>query len=77
VIEVVSDPALDKRIKRDLYARFGVPEYWVVDPALDQVDVYRYAEAGYGKPEILEPGDTLTTALIPGLAIDLAELFRR
>jgi Uma2 family endonuclease len=76
-IEVVSDPRLDKRIKRDLYARFGVPEYWVVDPDLDQVEVYRLRKPGYGKPGILEPGETLTTALLPGLEIDLTDLFRR
>jgi Uma2 family endonuclease len=76
-IEVVSDPTLDKRVKRDLYARFEVPEYWVVDPDLDRVEVYRHGKTGYGKPEILEPGDTLTTPLLPGLAIDLTDLFRR
>jgi Uma2 family endonuclease len=75
-IEVVSDPALDLRIKRDLYSRFGVPEYWAVDPHLDRVEVYRMGESGYGIREVRGPGDTLTTPLIPGLEIDLADVFR-
>jgi Uma2 family endonuclease len=77
IVEVLSDAALDMRTKRGLYGRFGVPEYWIVDPDLDRVEVYRHGERGYGKPEILEPGDTLTTALLPRLEIDVTDLFRR
>src|SRR5687767_8856009 len=40
-IEIVSDPVRDKKAKRDLYARFGVREYWAVDAALRTIDVYR------------------------------------
>lgn len=77
LVEVVSDSRMDRRVKRDLYARHGIPEYWVVDPAADWVEVYRLEAGGYGKPEIREPGETLTTELIPGLALDLADLLRR
>ncbi|MBI4730503.1 MAG: Uma2 family endonuclease [Acidobacteria bacterium] len=77
VAEVLSDPALDKRVKRGLYARFGVAEYWILDADADRIEVYRLGPSGYAEPEILEPGDVLTTPLIPGLALDLAELLRR
>lgn len=76
-IEVVSDPRMDRVRKRDLYARFGVLEYWVVDPDADRVEVYRLQARGYAKPEILEPGETLTYERLPGLKIDLAVLFAR
>jgi Uma2 family endonuclease len=72
----VSDPNVDRRIKRDLYARFGVQEYWVVDPDADTVEIHRLGESGYGNPKVLGSGDTLTTPLIPGLEIDLAGFFR-
>lgn len=77
LIEVLSDARRDRIIKRDLYARFGVPEYWVVDPDVDRVEVYRLAGDTYAKPVILEPGETLTYARLPGLTIDLAALFAR
>lgn len=75
LIEVLSDPRMDRVRKRDLYASFGVPEYWIVDPQSDRVEVYRHDGNGYGKPEILEPGDVLTYEKLPGMQVNLTELF--
>ena len=78
VVEVVSDPRHDRVRKRDLYGSAGVPVYWIVDPDADRVEVYRLESTGtYGKPEILEPGDTMALDALPGLAIDIAVLLRR
>jgi len=76
VIEVLSDARHDRVRKRAIYERFGVPEYWIVDPDSDRVDVYRLDGGGYGKPIILRPGDQLTSPSLPGLEIDLSALFR-
>jgi Uma2 family endonuclease len=67
----------DETIKRRLYRRTGVPEYWIVDSELDVVRVYRSA-TGYERPQELsrEAGDVLTTPLLPGLAMPLAEIFK-
>ncbi|HEX9694757.1 MAG TPA: Uma2 family endonuclease [Actinomycetota bacterium] len=77
LIEVVSNPRIDRVRKRDVYARFGVPDYWVVDPEADRIEVYRHGPGGYGKPELFEPGETLEYAGLPGLRVDLTRLFRR
>lgn len=77
VVEVVSDPRHDRVRKRALYAQAGVLEYWIVDPEADRIEVHRLAEGRYGKPEILEPGDALTTGLLPGLRVDTGYLLRR
>ena len=74
LIEIVSDPRLDRVRKRDLYERVGVPQYWIVDPDADRVEVFRLTEGRYGKPEILEPGDDLTLDVLPGLRISVADL---
>ena len=73
-IEVLSDPRHDRVRKRRLYARFGVPEYWIVDPDGDRVEVHRLEDGGYGAPIVFEPGATITSALLPGLEIDVADL---
>ncbi|MGE3819372.1 MAG: Uma2 family endonuclease [Isosphaeraceae bacterium] len=42
VIEVMeSSAAYDRRVKRPLYARAGVPEVWLVDLGRETVEVYR------------------------------------
>ena len=69
----------DETIKRHLYERFGVIEYWVVDPDIDVVRVYkRVGDAGFGRPIELsrEAGDVLTTDLLPVLSLPLARIFR-
>ena len=68
----------DETIKRHLYERAGVSEYWVVDPELDVVRVYRRVGDGFERPRelSLEAGDVLTTALLPDLVIPLAEIFK-
>ena len=67
----------DETIKRRLYDRDGVSEYWVVDPEVDAIRVYRRAGDGFGQAVELtsERGDVLTTSLLPGLEIVLTRIF--
>lgn len=68
----------DETIKRRLYERMGVSEYWFVDPTLDVVRVYRRNAAGFARAVEYsrEAGDVLTTALMPGLELPLGRVFR-
>ncbi len=81
VVEILSPGTrkTDEITKRRLYDRVGVKEYWIVDPELDAVKIYRRAEDGTF-PRVAEltreAHDTLTTPLLPGLSVALDELFR-
>ena len=68
----------DETVKRALYERAGVSEYWVVDTEQDVVRVYRRLGEHFDRPEelSLEAGDVLTTPLLPGLELPLSEIFR-
>lgn len=59
--------------KRDLYQRFGVPEYWYVDLELDRLEVYVLEERGYPAPAIKYAGETLEPAGLPGLSVPVTE----
>jgi Uma2 family endonuclease len=79
VVEVGS-PATrrrDEKTKLQLYERFGVQEYWVVDPDLDAIKVYRLVEGRYQRAAelTLAAHDVLSTPLMPGLELSLAEIF--
>jgi Uma2 family endonuclease len=68
----------DETIKKRLYERSGVSEYWVIDPELDVVRVYRRGEEEFGRAIELssEADDSLTTPLLPGLEMPLRRIFR-
>jgi Uma2 family endonuclease len=80
VAEVVSEGNRrhDEVRKRKLYERHGVPEYWVVDPALETVKVYREPDGGYERAaeRRAEDEDTLSTPLLPDWTLPLTTLFR-
>jgi Uma2 family endonuclease len=79
VVEIASPSTRrrDETIKRRLYERSGVSEYWFVDPELDVVRVYRTGAKGFEKAMELsrEAGDVLSTSLLPGLELPLARIF--
>jgi Uma2 family endonuclease len=68
----------DETIKRRLYERTGVSEYWVVDPEIDTIRVYGREADGFARVVELsaEAGDVLTTPLLPGLEIPLTRVFK-
>lgn len=76
VIEVSSPTTrrLELVRKRELYERFGVPEYWYVDLDADRVEIYRLEESGYGPPLFLMRGDSLGSPQLPGFTIEIEYL---
>ena len=74
VIEILStDRNRDLVRKRQLYAEAGIPEYWIFDPLNDIVLPLELRGGGYIERPTLSAADTLTTPLLPGLSIPLAD----
>ncbi len=80
VVEILS-PSTRRRdlgIKRLLFDRGGVREYWVVDPKVREVTVFRRAPGGglVATERLSTAGHAaLTTPLLPGFSLSLATLF--
>ena len=76
VVEVSSPTTrrLELVRKRDLYERFGVPEYWYVDLDADRIEVYRLEQDRYDVPTILGRTDTVTSPALPGFSIAVDEV---
>jgi len=80
VVEIASRStrSRDETLKRKLYQRFGVEEYWVIEPDDDTIVVYKYGDQGYRREFDLAAtrGDMLTTPLLPGLQLPLDRIFK-
>lgn len=74
LVEILSEsrPDYDKRLKYQLYERYGVPEYWMVDAERLTISVFRHSGSAF----VASPAaETLTTPLLPGFSVSLEWLF--
>jgi Uma2 family endonuclease len=78
VIEVLSPSSAghDQILKRAVYERHGVKEYWLIHPVDQVVTVYRLVDGAYGKPDIYELRETLACGILPEVVIDWARVLR-
>jgi Uma2 family endonuclease len=80
VVEVLSPGAAnirrDRVIKRELYGKHGVPEYWIVDPRNMTLERYVSQRSSLVLLETLEGEDTLSTTVLPGFSCKVSEIFR-
>ncbi len=79
IVEILSESSRkkDEVTKRKLYERFGVQEYWIVDPELEIVKIFKLTQQGYGRASELskETNDVLTTEFLPGFDCAVSEIF--
>ena len=79
LVEIISETSRkkDEVTKRKLYERFGVQEYWLVDPELEIVKIFKLTQHGYGRASELskETNDDLTTEFLPGFDCAVSEIF--
>jgi len=76
VVEVLSEwtAKVDRTAKLKLYAKYGVPEYWVLETQPIPADIYRGGTNGLELSERLGPEGILTTPMLPGFSLPLRKL---
>ncbi|MEW6253163.1 MAG: Uma2 family endonuclease [Planctomycetota bacterium] len=72
VVEIISPQSrrYDSETKRADYERFGVQEYWLIDPQRETMTFLRLSEGQYA--EVAPEGDTFGSAAATGFSLDLA-----
>jgi Uma2 family endonuclease len=79
LLEIVSDSPDDR--KRDLekkrkeYAQAKVPEYWIVDPELQQILVLVLEGNTYREHGAFGPGTIATSVVLPGFSVNVDAVF--
>jgi Uma2 family endonuclease len=76
IIEVISESnrSHDTVVKFRDYARFGVREYWLVDPRENVISTWRLHEDHYELLARAAPGVKVTSQVLPSLPLDPARV---
>jgi Uma2 family endonuclease len=76
-VEVISPSTQDRDRgrKMQMFARFGVPEYWIVEPRARRLEVYRLERDAYALFADMSGEGVLESPTIAGLTFSLAGLF--
>ena len=74
----VESLARDRKVKALLYARFRIPEYWIVDLEHETVEVFGDPDpsaGAYRRSRTLGKGEMLASEVLPGVSFPVRELF--
>ena len=79
VVEVLSSSTAshDHVLKRRVYERAGVREYWLVHPIDRMVTIYRLLDGEYGKPDVQELSGETAVGVLEGVSVAWDDLVRR
>jgi len=77
VIEILSEATAynDLIKKKKLYAKFGVREYWIIDPGEKGVEIYSLKNKEFNLFQRFSMNDKLESPLLTGLTIELSSVF--
>jgi len=80
VVEILSPGAAnirrDRISKLNLYAKHGVPEYWIVDPKNKLLERYLREGSSLILKTTLQHEDTLTMTALPGFSCPVSDIFK-
>ncbi|MEW6238349.1 MAG: Uma2 family endonuclease [Candidatus Omnitrophota bacterium] len=78
VIEILSPSSdhKDKVLKKKLYAKYGVKEYWLVDPGAKEIQVFTLKDAALTLWNAYRLDEIMQSALWPELKLELKSIFR-
>lgn len=72
-----SNQSHDLVTKMEAYMRYGVKEYWVVNPMLNAIQVYALTDDQvYRQADVLKDDGVIQSAVLKGFQVDLKEIFR-
>jgi Uma2 family endonuclease len=77
IVEVISPASvkLDRLLKFNLYEKYRVKEYWIVDPENESVEVFRLVEGKYSEREVYSRDDDMKVGIFSDMTIQLNTIF--
>ena len=76
LVEIISPESIkrDRTVKREIYAKNGVREYWIVDGESKTVEVLTLADDRYDVHAICGQGTAIRLPLFPDLALPVGDV---
>ncbi|MFQ5638686.1 MAG: Uma2 family endonuclease [bacterium] len=77
VVEILSSSTKERDLgmKKKLYARSGVREYWIIDPEEQKIEVFSLSNHDYKLLKAYQKNQLLSSSVLPGLSIPLSKIF--
>ena len=83
IVEVLSESTKKNDLgqKKDVYEKYGVREYWIVDPWIRQIKVFHLVEGKFklsGEYQIsdIEDNNKITVSIFKGMIVDIRKVFK-
>jgi Uma2 family endonuclease len=70
-----STEVTDRGRKLQTFARYGVPEYWIVDPVDESIEVHRLEASGYVLTQRVMGDNDVRSSALPGAALRAGRFF--
>jgi Uma2 family endonuclease len=76
-VEVLSPSTAsnDRGRKMRMFQRYGVAEYWIVDPIAETIEIYKLAESAYELVGTFSGSETMHSAVLPDLTLVSSSVF--
>jgi Uma2 family endonuclease len=77
VIEILSPTThrTDRQTKAQLYAKYGVPHYWLIDPDQHVLEAYGLSGEQYNLLTRVQDADLFISSVFPGLSFQISDLW--
>lgn len=79
IIEILSpsNQSSDLVVKLNLYMKYGVKEYWIVNPMINTVQTYSLNDEGlYDQIDVVKNSGTIDSKIFTGFTVAVEELFK-
>ena len=76
IAEILSPHSLkrDKINKREVYVKYQIPEYWIIDPLNESLELYRLRNSQYELHQVFERADMIESEQIPCAHFTMGEI---
>jgi Uma2 family endonuclease len=78
VVEIISPSSmrLDRVVKKELYEAYAVPEYWLIDPKNDAIEVFSFQNGRYKSVAFANDlSEKIASTVLTGFEVSLSDIF--